>query len=79
MGTTAEEKTDMAGTHFPPPVPVAVAPSEAEERDVEHTSPELVMIEPHSNVCDYRPNTNDSLDGVIPKDETKEASAENPG
>ena len=32
---------------------------------------------PHSNVCDYRPNTNDSLDGVISTDATKEASAEN--
>ena len=37
------------------------------------------MMAHHSNICDDRPNTNDSLDGVIPTDATKEASAENPG
>ena len=36
-------------------------------------------MEPHSNICDDRPNTNDSLDGLIPRDATKEASAENTG
>ena len=69
----------MAGAHFPPPVPVAVAPSESEERDVENTLPELVMMAPHSNVCDDISNTNDSLDPVIQTDATKEDSAENPG
>ena len=48
-------------------------------RDVDNTSPELVMMAPHSNVCDDRPNTNDILDGVIPTDTSKEDSAENPG
>ena len=38
-----------------------------------------MIIAPHSNVCDDIPNTNDSLDGLIPTDATKEASAENPG
>ena len=61
VGAPAEAKTEMAGAHFPPPVPVAVSPSEAEERDVDNTSPELVMMVPHSNVCDERPNTNNSL------------------
>ena len=37
------------------------------------------MMEPHSNICDARPDTNNSLDGVIPTDATKEASAENTG
>ena len=37
------------------------------------------MMAPHYNVYDDRPNTNDSLDGVIPTDVTKEDSAENPG
>ena len=69
----------MAGAHLPPSVPVAVTPSEAEERDADNTSPELVMMAPHSNVCDDRPNTNDSLDGVIQTDATKETSAEIPG
>ena len=69
----------MSGAHFLPLVPVAVTPSEAEERKVENKSPELVTIEPNSNFCDGRPNTNDSLDGVIPADATKEASAENQG
>ena len=79
VGEPAEAKTEMVGAHFLPPVPVAVAPSETDERDVDNTSPELMMMAPHSNVCDDRPNTNDSLDGVIPTDATKEASAENPG
>ena len=56
-----------------------MAPSEAEERDVDNTSPELVMMEPHSNVCDERPNTNGSLDGVNPTDAAKDDSAENTG
>ena len=77
VGAPVEAKIEMAGAHFPPPVPVEVAPSEAEERDVDNTSPELVMMAPHSNVCDDRPNTNDSLDGVIPTGAPKEASAEN--
>ena len=47
--------------------------------DVNNTSPELVMMEPHSNVYDDRPNNNDSLDGAILMDATKEASVENPG
>ena len=63
----------MAGAHLPPLVPVAVAPSEAEERDVDNTSPELVMMASYSNVCDDRPNTNNSLNGVITTDTTKEA------
>ena len=79
VGAPAEAKTDMAGDHLPPPVPVAVVTSEAEERDVDNTSPELMMMAPHSNVCDDRPNTNDILDGVIPMDTTKETSAENLG
>ena len=29
-----EAKIEMAGAHFPPLVPIAVAPSEAKERDV---------------------------------------------
>ena len=69
----------MARAHFLPPAPVAVEPSESEERDVDNTSPELVMMAPHYNVCDDRPNTNEILDEVIPTDATKEASAENPG
>ena len=36
-------------------------------------------MSPHSNVCDDTPNTNDSLDVVIPTEATKEASAENSG
>ena len=79
VGAPAEANTEMLGYHFPPPVPVVVVPSEAEERDVDNTSPELLMMSPHSNVCDDIPNTNDSLDGLIPTDATKEASAENPG
>ena len=74
VGAPAEAKAEIAGAHFPPPVPVAVAPSEAEERGVDNTSPKLVIMSPHSNVCYDRPNTNDSLDGVIPTDMTKEAS-----
>ena len=69
----------MAGAHFLPPVHVAVSPSESEERYVNNTSPKLVMMAPNSNVCEDRSNTNESLDGVIPTDATKEASAENPG
>ena len=76
VGAPAEAKTEMAGSHFPPPVPVAVAPSEVEERGVVNTSPELVIMEPHSNVCDDKPNTNDSFYGVIPTDAAKEATAE---
>ena len=34
VGASAEAKTDMEGAHYPPPVPIAVAPSEAKERDV---------------------------------------------
>ena len=79
VGEPVDTKTETAGAHFLPPVPISVAPIESKERYVVNTSPELVMMAPHSNICDYRPNTNDSLDGVIPKDETKEASAENPG
>ena len=78
MGTPTEGKTETAGVHFPPPVPVSVAPSEAEERDVYNTSPVLVMMAHHSSVCYDIPNTNDSLDEVIPTDATKEASVENP-
>ena len=37
------------------------------------------MMAPHSNFYDDRPNTNDSLDGVIPTYVTKDASAENMG
>ena len=37
------------------------------------------MMATYSNVCDNRSNTNDSLDGVIQTDATKEASAENLG
>ena len=36
----------------------------------------LIMV-PHSNVYNDRPNTNDSSGGVIPKDATKKASVEN--
>ena len=79
MGAPVEAKTDMAGAHFPPLVPVAMEPIEVEEMNVENTSPELVMVAHHSNVSDYKPNTNESLDGVIPVDATKEASAENLG
>ena len=79
VGAPAEAKTDMAGSHLPSPVPISVAPSEAEERDINNTSPELVIMAPHYNVCDDRPNTNEILDEVIPTDATKEASAENPG
>ena len=79
VGAPAEAKRDMAGSHLPLPVPISVSPSEEEERDVDNASPELVIISPHSNVCDGRPNTNDSLDGVIPTDTTNEASTENPG
>ena len=38
VGAPAEAKTDIAGAHFPPPVTVAVAPSEAEDRDVDNIS-----------------------------------------
>ena len=79
MGTPAEANTDMSGAHFPPPVPISVALSESEEMDADNTSPEMVMMETHSNVCDDRTNINDSLDAVIPTDATKEASAENTG
>ena len=79
VGAPEEAKTDMEGAHFPPPVPVAVAPSEEEERDVKNASPKLVIMAPHSNVCDDIPNTNDSLDGVIPTEATKEDSEENMG
>ena len=65
VGAPSEAKTEMAEAHFQPPVPVAVEPSESEERDVDNTSPVLVMMAPHSNVCDDRPNTNNSLNGVI--------------
>ena len=78
VGATVEAKTEMAGAHFPPLVPVAVAPSEAYKRDVDNKSTELVMMAPHFNVCDDRPNTNYSLDGVIPMDANKEDSTENP-
>ena len=37
------------------------------------------MMATYSNVCDNRSNTNDSLDGVIQTDATKEDSAENMG
>ena len=47
--------------------------------DVDNTSPELVMMAPHSSVCDDRPKTNEIFDGVIPTDATKEDSAENSG
>ena len=40
--------------------------------------PELVMMAPHSNVCDDRPYINDSLDGLISAGATNEASTENP-
>ena len=56
VGALAELKTEMAGSHFPPPVTVAVALSKSEESYLYNTSPELVMMEPHSNVCNYRPN-----------------------
>ena len=79
VGAPAEAKTEMAGAHLPPPVPVSVAPSKAEERYVNNTSHELVMIEPHYNLCDDRPNNNDSLDRVIQTGATKEVSAENMG
>ena len=79
VGAPKEAKTDMERAHFPPPVPVAVAPSEAEEKDVENKSHELVIMAPHSNVCDNRTNTNDILDGVIPTDATKDDYAENSG
>ena len=79
VGAPAEAKTDMTGAHFSPPVPVEVEPIEAEERNVENTSPELVMMAPHSNLCDDIPKTNKSLDGVILTDVTKEDSAENQG
>ena len=36
------------------------------------------MMASYSNVCDDRPNTNNSFDGLIPTDGTKEASTENP-
>ena len=79
VGAPSEVKTEMVGAHFQPPDPAAVEPSESEERDVDNTSPVLVMMAPHSNVCDDRPNTNNSLNGVITTDTTKEASVENPG
>ena len=79
LGAPAEAKTEMAGSHFLLSVPVSVAPSEAEERYVDNTSPEMTIVEPHSNVFDDRPNTNDSLDGLIPTDITKEAPVENLG
>ena len=79
VGAPAEAKTDIVGAHFTPPFPVSVSPIEAEERYFENTSPELVIMAPHSNVYDDRPNSNDSFDGVIPTDATKEASAKNTG
>ena len=78
MGTFTKARKEMSGTHFQTPVPVAVAPSEAEETDVENTSPELVIMAPHSNVFDDRTNTNDILDWVISMDTTKETLTENP-
>ena len=69
----------MSGDHFPPPVPVAVATSEVEERNFDNTSPELVMMALHSNVCDDRHKNNNRLDGVIPTDAPKETFAENQG
>ena len=79
VGAPAEANIEMTGVHLPPPVPVALAPSEVEEKDVENTSTELVMMATHSNVCDDRSNTKESLNGVIPTDAAKEASTENPG
>ena len=79
LGAPEEAKREMAGAHFLPPVPVLMAPSEAEERDIDNTSNELVIMAPHSNVCDDRPNTNESWDGVIIMDVTKETTAENMG
>ena len=76
VGTPAEAKTEKAGAHLPPLVPVAVTPSEAEKRDAKNTSPEMMMMEPHSNVFDDIPNTNYGLDGVIPTEADKEASTE---
>ena len=58
---------------------IVIRVPEAEERDAENTSPELMLMASHSNVCDDRHNTNDNLYGVIPTDATKEASAENLG
>ena len=78
VGAPANTKTEMAVSHFPPPVPALVELSEAEEMDAKNTSPELVIMAPHSNVYDDRPNTDDSLYGVITTNTTKEASAENP-
>ena len=75
VGSPMKAKTEMKGAHFLPLVPVAVAPSESEERDVDNTSPEPVIMAPHSNVCDNRTNNNDSFYWVIPEDATKEASA----
>ena len=71
VGSPEEAKTEIAEAHVPPPFPVTVAPSEAEERDVDNKSPELVMMAPHSNVCGDRPNNNDSFYGVIPMNSTK--------
>ena len=79
VGAPAEANTEMAGDHFPPLVTVSVATSEAEERYVENTSPALVIMAPHSNFCDDRPNNNESLDELISTDATKEDSAKNPG
>ena len=47
MGAPAEAKTERTGAHLPPLVTVALAPSEEEERDVDNTSPSLVIMEPH--------------------------------
>ena len=37
VGAPAEAKTEISGAHFLPLVPVAVAPSESEERYVDNT------------------------------------------
>ena len=43
---------------------------------MDNKSPETVMMAPHSNVYDDTPKTNGILDGEIPTNATKEASAE---
>ena len=37
VGAPSEVKTEMEEAHLQPPVPVAVAPNESDERDVDNT------------------------------------------
>ena len=79
VGVHEKLKTDMAGYNFLPPVPLALAPSEAEQKGANNTSSELVTMELHAKFYDKKNINNESMDGVYPMDVTEKASMENPG